>query len=866
MQERKSIPASAMRHKSLCVVSVLILGLAAAIWWLQAERTALAVDHPALDLESNASPVAVAAADPIEAADARSVATLRDAVASEVVPPADRDLVRIRVVGDDDAPVPRANVISMIGEFDWTRMDAATALQVRRAVDLYDRLEVVGITTIANDDGIAMVPRPTHWPEVLGRAPGKFGSCLLDGPEPEGGFVLRLVADETLVVRAHAADGAPAPDLCIALAATYIVPGAASGDVELLPLATTDAAGVAIVHHLQLRRSNEDGARISQARVVVFAPGLTDVGEAIDLTSLPPDGIDLALPETGSLRVDVRDRDGSPLRGETVVLGDHKHAVARFFAAAADGVARFPVVGLHGRFHVESQMHSESLRVAGPGPQRPGEEAVLVMQLPDAGVTLHGRAVDANGVVLANGEVGIDWGQGHRLAEVGAQVDSEGRFVILLDGGAVGEPLDCVMRWLPSNRGKSVRFRGEDVRLAGAPLSAGKTHLGDVVFRRAPLLATGRVFGVLPLPQLDVSVARATVTGEYEWVTDIGVDLHEDGSFEVFGRINAEQATRHLLQFSAADCVTVAPVWFRGGERDLKVVLQRGASLEAHVLVDDSVLQHPEVLVFETRSAVDEEWYWRGPEVDGSQLRLRIGELLPESTSLRVRLAGSPDALVTIENLQLRSGEVFRDPRLQAIDLRSVRAVRLRLVDVNGSTRDVGGDWLPTRRDRADDYLLGMASGIAWIGCRESFDVLVFGEGLLPVRASGPARDTDVPTVVEPAMHLHFDGLPAPPANCRFLVAVQPLTSGLREEFAADVGSVAQREYWCPDDGSVTVRVAAPGLVRFRLHLVRSIGKSKRPAEIVVREVQCLSDGEQHRFDVAAQDVQRALSELGLGR
>jgi hypothetical protein len=128
MQERKLIPASAMRHKSLCVVSVLILGLAAAIWWLQAERTALAVDHPVLDLESNASPVAVAAADPIEAADARSVATLRDAVASEVVPTADRDLVRVRVVGDDDAPVPRANVISMVGEFDWTRMDAATAL------------------------------------------------------------------------------------------------------------------------------------------------------------------------------------------------------------------------------------------------------------------------------------------------------------------------------------------------------------------------------------------------------------------------------------------------------------------------------------------------------------------------------------------------------------------------------------------------------------------------------------------------------------------------------------------------------------------------------------------------------------------
>jgi hypothetical protein len=155
---------------------------------------------------------------------------------------------------------------------------------------------------------------------------------------------------------------------------------------------------------------------------------------------------------------------------------------------------------------------------------------------------------------------------------------------------------------------------------------------------------------------------------------------------------------------------------------------------------------------------------------------LRLDGLSEGPSSLRVRLHGEPEPLVVVGDLPLRGGETLRDPRLEAIDLRSVRAVRLRVVDAGGVVRDVMGQTVPTRTDRVGDYGAGILHGVSWVGCRSAFDVLLLAEGMRPTRARGPAQDTDVRVEPALAIALQVDGLPPPPARCSFVVVTKPLS------------------------------------------------------------------------------------------
>ena len=167
------------------------------------------------------------------------------------------------------------------------------------------------------------------------------------------------------------------------------------------------------------------------------------------------------------------------------------------------------------------------------------------------------------------------------------RVAADGQFVILLGSRAIDAPLDLMLRRWSTAGTDSMQFRGEQAHVLIAPTVAGKRHLGDVVFERAPLLATGRIVGVEPLPSIAVRVVRHAPSGDWEDATDVGVDVHADGTFEVLGRLPHDPPMRHLLQFSASGFGNVAPIELRGGERDLLVTLRRGASLEARVLVLD---------------------------------------------------------------------------------------------------------------------------------------------------------------------------------------------------------------------------------------------------------------------------------------
>lgn len=329
--------------------------------------------------------------------------------------------------------------------------------------------------------------------------------------------------------------------------------------------------------------------------------------------------------------------------------------------------------------------------------------------------------------------------------------------------------------------------------------------------------ACGRVFGPRPLPALEVRVVRVAA-GRFEWCDDLRFELRGDGTFAVLGPADDVPASRQFLSVTTAGCAPVAPIHFAYGSRDLELRLVPGGSVTAHLRVDATTRSHPEVLVCELRAAAADSWYEREPTPVADGLEVRFDGLAAATHALRVRLRGDPEALFEVGNLVVHPGREVGDPRLQPIDLRHVRAVRVAVADASGRALDVALSCHPARADRTDEYPTSYEHGVAWVGCRGDLDVVAFALGMRPVRVRGPARDTTVTVEPELLVTVHLDGLPPLPADCRFVAAAGAPPGGtiatLGLEAACDVGVPIRVR-----GSSFTCTVPEPGPVPFRLLL-----------------------------------------------
>ncbi len=211
----------------------------------------------------------------------------------------------------------------------------------------------------------------------------------------------------------------------------------------------------------------------------------------------------------------------------------------------------------------------------------------------------------------------------------------------------------------------------------------GRTDMGELFLTPAPLIAEGRVIDASGRP-----VARAWVNAGTLASRDLDRELEnepysgrgrtdERGGFALYGNTNVARMRIRLQHERLRAASLELPV----GSRGIEIVAQEGGGVVGRVLVDPAIpvgalqvilrpesaptgttMESPEALVGSIFSDHDDAN--GGVAGDG---RFRLERLLPCSYTLSIEAGG--DALVEIPGIEIVSGEINRDPRLQAIDL-----------------------------------------------------------------------------------------------------------------------------------------------------------------------------------------------------
>ncbi|MEZ5967260.1 MAG: hypothetical protein R3F56_25715 [Planctomycetota bacterium] len=160
-------------------------------------------------------------------------------VRAEVVSyPTDSDGPVLRVVDANGAPVAAAEVFAGDADGRWRN---------ERGPDVHHWAQILERSTTGRRTdarGEVALPAIRRRLLVAGRAPGLFGAAVLRADEAQP--VLQLVPDRTLRVLVRGGDGAPLPEVMVALCTDL------RERLQRVSRATTDAAGIAELQHVQL--------------------------------------------------------------------------------------------------------------------------------------------------------------------------------------------------------------------------------------------------------------------------------------------------------------------------------------------------------------------------------------------------------------------------------------------------------------------------------------------------------------------------------------------------------------------------------------------------------------------------------------
>jgi hypothetical protein len=275
---------------------------------------------------------------------------------------------------------------------------------------------------------------------------------------------------------------------------------------------------------------------------------------AFDAFALPEEPLILTLPPMGSLRVRVYNESGV-LMDEVVDVSLGRIDSSGAFERAASqrligGEAVFGHVGVGTRLAVrlggsrKRPPHFEDVS----GPVADGAEEVVSIKWEELYPVVVGRAVRDGGQVLSRHRGSYTFDQGQGLIGVPPlTTDGEGRFRIVLSGppergmgGAVGGVPDSQEAFqleaaLFSSAGQAPY---EAARTFRVPDSAGEFDLGDLVFHKRPLLASGRVTDIAGDALLAVHVrAEEQSLKDKRWspVRDQSAVTDHQGQYTIHG-------------------------------------------------------------------------------------------------------------------------------------------------------------------------------------------------------------------------------------------------------------------------------------------------------------------------------------------
>ncbi len=718
----------------------------------------------------------------------------RELIAGASVTAPNPATMRVRVIEESSGKsLPGAEVRFLSQSFRQENLSKAQH-QSWRLLDAEQRCTRFGELVLADSDGWVVLPAVGPFLKCCARSGNLYCEAVLNpGLQVAGqGLELRLAEDICAAVQVHDLEGRPV------IGAPVIIRTmpASNGQTyaQSFPAGRSMAPrGDLSVRHLQLAR-RRFGIMGESTVDTQLALGLDLIGGAWSGHDFTPESTQaepfiLSMPETGSLRVDLRD-----LAGEHV--DESAQVTIRWLGHAANssgfrawqrpligGQAEISHVVLGESFELSLRARNEIVTRTVRGPVLPDECVPIELRLANKSHLVVGQAVNLDGKSMSevriHGSVMI--GGLKKRERIATKTDAGGWFRVHLPQTVTGKdvgPLELVIISVGSHGKRHDHAR--TFPLGVLPTST--FELGRIVFAQLPLIASGIVVDEAGMPLVakgSVYGMRRDSAGDGPWKLAGRFQSNTSGQFEVRGPMRVHRARLHL---GATGRVTQRDVEFSPGANDLRIELCEAGAAQVHVLVDASITNRDLVLTLVPAEHAIDRRLPAAPDSRSTGLeKARVGRMIRSETE---RLGFQWSALSrgdTILHVGLRTGQrpvLVRVPLTivpgqvvrHEVDLRG----RLRVVEITvtgaGNLRSNRGDagvvFICPQAPETTYCGVSVRSGRARIVTEaKSLDLLVAWRGFQTQLLHGVSTATVIELVAAPEIQIrlatHRQALPS---------------------------------------------------------------------------------------------------------
>ena len=475
-------------------------------------------------------------------------------------------------------------------------------------------------------------------------------------------------------------------------------------------------------------------------------------------------------------------------------------------------------------------------------------------------------------LVLEPFEPGVELAAGEPFDTFLSEVDAGGREtrskLLALRSGQLRVPLH--VPWRPGGV-RELRIQRTGGSRSGAILDLsrdigpGEVNLGPVQLAPLPLIAAGVVIDATGRPVEGVQIhVSAQVGSEGHWIV-LGLDREarsdERGRFALRGwlpePVDEVRLSGSHRGYRQHDTVTVAH-----GADDAVIELSATGSVAVERIVDAGI----PLANVGVRLAAEpaERPRWRsGTSHDPLVL---IDRLDPGRYRVEVTLQGMREPLMALPDVEIRAGEVTRDPRLNPVDLRGrLKTIALRLRNAEGEAltealvmhREAGS------RARWGRQQVMRSSSVQLVTTGFAVDLLVSSPGYREAERRGVTDDQTIVLLAGYPVDLHLiGGLPELPDRVQLQASLALIG---RDTFTPSGGGDFQA------DGSCSIQAPHTGRHRLNLHLVHHLlsgGNSTLGFPAEEPELEILPSEVPQVFEVrlSRAHLDTALAQLGVKR
>jgi protocatechuate 3,4-dioxygenase beta subunit len=759
------------------------------------------------------------------ARNARSAALVDEVVAAEGAASANADELVVRVVDENGAPVPEATVYVFeprLGE------EAHVLFERNIGLDTQTFLERRGETRVADATGTLRMARLERNGLVGASTPGRWGA--IDVEARAGEATIALAPTQELFVRVVGADGA------VRVAVPVALHRERRGEVRDVRIVETGGDGLARFGHPT--ELFERGDREWQWRVALAVPLFEPSFALLDPAALPSEPVELVLPPTARVVVELFEATGEPLtssgRFTAATAGERGRApFERHLAGEARVVLQHvePGVSLDLGFQREGSPGRHTLRASAPlvpdvesvvrfalAPDHPVVTLRLVddEDAPLAARRVEFRLVDAAGSTPPQGGGRRGRDGGRDTGERFATTDAEGLLVVDLPSDWAGRPapLSGSVATLVTPPASAPPFAG--VFTVPAPLLMGVNDLGKVRLSPPPVLVAGAVVDELGLPVADVEIALHLRTvdaeGREQWprLPDLGATSDELGRFEIAAW---SPGSPLALRANTRDHVRADLVPFDPGAKNVIVTLLRAGRVEGSMRLPEGVdARRFEVGlapagVEPTRDALGRASVARTSSRRGDGT-FELSRVPPGSYTFWLAYTELPTVLFVAGDVLVRSAETTHDARLDPIDVtRLLDVFDLRFLEADGDpVGSASGRWRVSGSEAWRGFEVDGEGRTRIVADGGILDLDVISRGFAPTRFEGVSSSGDL--TLDPALDVSVridrDVLPDP-ERYRTSVVLEPVGWG-GGRTTAELDADGQGRFMSAGPGTYTVR------------------------------------------------------------